>query len=96
MEQPGLLSILNGGKKRRHFSAVLENSNSRYNSEGTTTKQRKLLLHKFVSLKLSGSTAFSQKKRHLTVFLLLHFLLKCLLGGGAPKVRGMETYIINS
>lgn len=30
-------------------SAVLENSNSGYNSEGSTTKQRKLLLHKFFS-----------------------------------------------
>lgn len=86
MEQPGLLSILMGGKKRKMFffgslatSAVSENSNSRYNSEGTTTKQRKLLLHKFVSLKLSGSTAFC-KRRCLTVFLLFHFLLKYLFG----------------
>lgn len=42
-------------------SAVLENTNSGYSSERTTTKQSKLLLHRFVSLKLSGSMAFYKK-----------------------------------
>lgn len=42
-------------------STVLQNTNSRYNSERTTTKKSKLLLHRYVSLQLSGSMAFYKK-----------------------------------
>lgn len=62
-------------------SAVLENSNSRYNSEGTTTRQRKLLLHKFFLLNCQVILLSHKKKGTRQLFPPFHFLLKYFFGG---------------